>query len=170
MHSRNQLASPVILRRAERENIYTSKTPLGREATVGCGLLGPGRLRHRVTTCKKTLWNAPGRGITALTHLGASLDDMDEKQKKKHTLSPPDHDHTPLIKKAFPKSVPPGRPAGHHLHTFIVNGNMRLRQYVVYVFRNRRTFPFFANYVLIHFCKQCSGKQLGLIENKSYSY
>ena len=59
------------VRRHLRNNI-TSKTPSGRGATVGCGLLGPGRPRHRVTTGRNTLWNAPGGGITALTHLGAS--------------------------------------------------------------------------------------------------
>ena len=116
----------------------TSKTPLGREATVGCGLLGPGRPRHRVTTGRNTrwnaLWNAPGRGITALTHLGVSSDEMDveielsvSRNPRKHpshhqTMTTP-HSSKKRSQKAF---RPAGRPYGCR-QVVILMGNLRLQ-------------------------------------------
>ena len=106
-------------------NVITSKTPLGREATVGCGLLGPGRPRHPVTTGRNTRWNAPGRGITALTHLGASLDEMDveielsvSRNPRKHpshhqTMTTP-HSSKKRSQKAF---RPVGRTPSAHFHS-----------------------------------------------------
>ena len=80
-----------------------------------------------------------GEGGFWLEYVEASSNEMDIKielsvlrNPRKHYSRPdPRTTHPPTqerYEKAFRRSVPPGRPAGHHLHTFIVRGNLRLQQ------------------------------------------